>query len=88
LPPGDDPARVQWPPESGGTDAYVQILARVNALHEGAPVKEPSLDEDEAMDYKAGHNADLVLHRLLRPERERQQHGIVAALNRVIDLVR
>ena len=89
LPPCyDDPARVQWPPESGGTDAYVEILARVNALRDGAPVQEQSLDEDEAMGDKMGHNGDLVLHRLLRPERERQQHGVVAALNRVIDLVR
>jgi hypothetical protein len=69
-----------WPAESGGAAVFSQILERVRALRAGAPVVEPEGDAD--------YYGDPVLHRLLTPERERQQRGIVAALERVVDLVR
>jgi hypothetical protein len=90
LPAGyDDPSRFHWPAESGGADAYTQILERLQALRGGAPVEEVPSGESHREDYRylSGlPSGDLVLHRLLIPERERQQRGIVAALCRVIEL--
>ena len=87
LPPDyDDPSRVDWPAESGGAAAYAEILDRFQELSAGAAVEEATWDDDR---YLWGFpSGDLVLHRLLMPERERQQRGIVAALERVVALVR
>jgi hypothetical protein len=87
LPPNyDDPSQVDWPAESGGAAAYAEILDRFQALRAGAPVEEATLNDDK---YLWGSpSGDLVLHRLLMPERERQQRGIATALERIVDLVR
>jgi hypothetical protein len=80
-----DASRVDWPAESGGAAVLAQILERVRALS-GHPKRiEPPLDADR--DHLIG-GCDLVLYRLLTPERERQRAGMVAALERVVDLVR
>jgi hypothetical protein len=81
--PADCPT--DWPAESGGAAALAQIIERVRAL-----IANPKLEElppDAAPDsFLIG--GDFVLYRLLTAERQRQQRGMVAALERVVDLVR
>jgi hypothetical protein len=82
----DDPSQVDWPAESGGAAAYAELLDRFQVLRAGAPVEEATLNDDK---YLWGSpSGDLVLHRLLMPERERQQREIATALERIVDLVR
>jgi hypothetical protein len=70
--------RVDWPAESGGADGWAKITERVQAL-----IADPELIA-LSPDHFFG---DYVLYLLLTPERERQLRGIVAALERVVDLV-
>jgi hypothetical protein len=63
-----------------------QIRERLRALS-----ADPDLSQERpetAPDNADLYGCDFVLYRLLTPERERQQAGMVAALSRVIDLLR
>ena len=73
------------PAERHGATVVAQILERVRALSAGPMQSKPLLDPDR---LHLGFDCDLVLYRLLTPERERQHVGMVAALERVVDLVR
>ena len=72
------------PAERHGATVVAQILERVRALSAHPKRSKPPLDRDQ---YQL-MGCDLVLHRLLTPERERQRVGMVEALERVVDLVR
>ena len=72
------------PAERHEATVVAQIFDRVRALSAHPKQSKAPLDRDR---YQLV-GCDLVLHRLLTPERERQHVGIVAALERVVDLVR
>src|SRR5207248_1897645 len=76
--------RVEWPAESGGAAGLEQILERARAL-----IANPKLIErpPDPAPHHSLTGCDFALYRLLSPERERQQRGILAALERVVDLV-
>ena len=79
-----DVERVEWPAESGGAAGLEQILERARAL-----IANPKLIErpPDPAPHHSLTGCDFALYRLLSPERERQQRGILAALERVVDLV-
>jgi len=88
----DDPALIEKvdvgldrPAERHGATVVAQILDRVRALSAHPKQSTPLRDPDR---LHLGFDCDLVLYRLLSPERERQHAGIAAALERVVDLVR
>ena len=81
---GTSPA--DWPAESGGTAALAQILERAEALLADPQLEKPAPDGNPDRHHLLG--CDFVLYQLLTPERERQQRGMVAALECVVDLVR
>jgi len=71
------------PAERHGATVVAQIRERVRALTAGSKQRKPLRDFDRY--HLIG--CDLVLHRLLTPERERQHVNMAAALERVVDLV-
>ncbi len=79
--PDRDLSFVEWPEESGGSAAWAEIAARIKALN-----ADPSLVE-ELPGHRALPPNDLVLYRLLEPERERELRSMVAALERVLELL-
>jgi hypothetical protein len=80
-----DASRGDWPAESGGAAVFAEIRERVRALMADPHLIEPPPDPPPNH-YLGG--CDFVLYRLLAAERRRQQGGVVAALERVVDLVR
>jgi len=73
------------PAERHGATVVAQVFERVRALGTHPKQGKPPRDRDRY--YLAG-SCDLVLYRLLTPERERQRASIASALERVVDLVR
>jgi hypothetical protein len=82
LPKNRDASGVDWPAE-----VLAQIRERVRALSVDPQLIEPPPDPADEGDLD-DEECDLVLHRLLTAEGERQLRSIVAALERVVDLVR
>ena len=83
----DDRSVFNWSTEVEAA-LYGQILERIEALRDGAPVEEIQRDAVDDGDRGYVSGCDLVLYRLLVPERERQKRRIVAALQHVVDLTR
>jgi hypothetical protein len=79
---------VDWPEQSGGADAFDKIRQRCRGLVEGTLERERRTPEDlgSHRDYNICM-VDYPLYELLEPERRRQRAGMVAAMERVIDLV-
>ena len=80
-----DAALAAWPAESGGPTVLSQIRERAQALIADQRLIEPPPDALPDTDL---FGCDIVLYRLLAPERQRQRRGIAAALDRVADLAR
>jgi len=75
-----------WPEESGGQAGLEKILDRCRELSQGAPMQVSEGAPHDQLDDSVG-SVDLLLHQLLEPERERQLRGMVAAMQRLCDLV-
>ena len=80
--------RVDWPEESGGSEAVARIVARSRVLEEDPSrieyVKRETVDRNQYSDLLF---VDYPLYQLLEPERQRQRAGMMAAMTRVIELV-
>ena len=81
--------RLEWPEESGGSEAVARILDRCRVLWEDPSrieyVKRETVDLNQYLDLMS---VDYPLYQLLEPERQRQRAGMVAAMTRVLELVR
>ena len=77
-----------WPPESGGAKALLAILGRCRLLRENPSLEErlPLADDRVAEDVHLGF-IDYPLHELISPERKHQQHEMVAAMRRALDMI-
>jgi hypothetical protein len=76
-----------WPSESGGAATMEKIRQRCRALSEGLSRRECL----SVQDFRPSQDANLFfvdnpLYQLLEPERQRQQTGMVAAMERVVKL--
>ena len=80
--------RVEWPEESGGSEAVARIVERSRVLEEDPSrierVKPDAVDPHQYLDLMF---LDYPLYQLLEPERQRQRAGMVAAMTRVVALV-
>ena len=80
--------RVEWPEESGGSEAVARIVDRSRVLEEDPSrieyVKRETVDRNQYSDLMF---VDYPLYQLLEPERQRQRAGMVAAMTRVVALV-
>ena len=81
-------AGLSWPEESGGLQALDKILARYEAISEDSSLIERApRDHVDWIEDSNLYVADFVLYELLQPERQRQQRTMVAAMERVCDLL-
>jgi hypothetical protein len=76
------------PEESGGSRAATRIMQRCSELRaDPTRVETYSFEDHGPGDDPNLTSVDVQLHELLRPERERQIAGMVAAMQRVVALV-
>lgn len=79
-----------WPEESGGAAGLRAIIERCRLLDEDYTRCEPAPQEMQKTALgrrKGGFGIDYPLYLLMEPERARQRREMVAAMERVLDLV-
>ena len=80
--------RVEWPEESGGSEAVARILDRCRVLEaDPSRIEYVTRETVDRNQYLYLMSVDYPLYQLLEPERQRQRAGMVAAMTRVVALV-
>ena len=80
--------RVEWPEESGGSEAVARILDRCRVLEaDPSRIEYVTRETVDRNRYLYLMSVDYPLYQLLEPERQRQRAGMVAAMTRVVALV-
>ena len=79
---------LEWPVSSGGPEVLAAIVARCRELVADRSARRTATFDsvDASRDPNLGM-VDAVLHGLLTPERERQRSGLIAAMQRCIEII-